>query len=90
MAEQQRRVQPRYLDGAALLRKRLDAGLEQAELAKRVDSDQRQISKWERGAYGCRLGMLHKLADALGCKPADLMLLNTQEAVPETNGAAAL
>ena len=77
---QQRQVQPRYLNGAALLAKRLEAGLEQAELAARVDSTQQQVSKWERGTYGCRLGMVHKLAAALGCKPADLMLIQTTAA----------
>ena len=67
-------VKPRYLDGEALRLARAKAGLEQAQLAERVDVNQGQVSDWERGYNGCRLGMLHKLAEALGCSPADLMI----------------
>lgn len=70
-------VRPRYLSGDALRQARLDAGLEQAELAERVGATQGQISGWERGQTGCRIGMLHKLAAALGREPGDLMLTGT-------------
>jgi len=66
-------AKPRYLDGKALRRARAEAGLEQAQLAEAVGVNQSQVSDWEREYNGCRLGMLHKLASALGCKPADLM-----------------
>lgn len=66
-------VQPRYLDGNALLDARLAAGLEQAELADRCGAKQGQISGWERGFTGCRIGMLHKLAAALNIPPQQLM-----------------
>ena len=66
-------AQPRYLDGKALRRKRTGAGLEQAQLAEMVGAKQNQISMWETEYNGCRLGMLHKLAGALGCAPQELM-----------------
>jgi transcriptional regulator with XRE-family HTH domain len=67
-------AQPRYLDGKALRRKRVAAGLEQAALAEMCGAKQHQVSGWENEYNGCRLGMLHKLARALGCKPEELML----------------
>jgi transcriptional regulator with XRE-family HTH domain len=95
----------RYLDGDALRRKRLEAGLEQPELAAMVGASQSQISNWEL-RYGCRLGMLYKLADALdgalrargrdGCAAADLALPGALGGKPgtgaeprEPDGAAA-
>jgi transcriptional regulator with XRE-family HTH domain len=83
-------VQPRYLSGDALKRARLNAGLEQAQLAGRVGATQGQVSGWERGQTGCRIGMLHKLATALGCEPAALMLdqADDDEAEPEDAAAA--
>jgi transcriptional regulator with XRE-family HTH domain len=88
-------AQPRYLDGEALRKARLAAGLEQAELADRCGAKQGQISGWERGWTGCRIGMLHKLAKALGCDPAGLMLAgetaeeNEADDEAEPDGAAA-
>jgi transcriptional regulator with XRE-family HTH domain len=74
----------KYLDGEALLKYRLEAGLEQADLAAMVGTIQPAVSGWERGSSGCRLPMLHKLAGALdkvlrakghpGCTPSDLLL----------------
>ena len=82
-------AQPRYLDGKALRRKRLEAGLEQAQLAEIVGVNQSHVSNWETGYNGCRIGMLHKLAEALGCKPADLMRDEASGSTDETNGEAA-
>lgn len=73
-------AQPRYLDGKALRRARLAAGLEQAELAAKVGAKQHQVSDWERNYNGCRIGMLHQLAKALGCQPSELMLADASEA----------
>lgn len=84
-----RSEKPRYLNGKALRRERLKAGLEQPELAEKVGVNQGQVSDWERGYNGCRLGMLHKLAGALGCAATVLMLDETSDCTPETNGAAA-
>lgn len=72
-------AKPRYLDGEALRLARAKAGLEQADLAARCGVNQGQVSDWERGYNGCRLAMLHKLAEALGCQPVDLMLPQEQE-----------
>lgn len=80
-------AKPRYLNGKALRRARLAAGLEQPELAARVGVNQSQVSDWERGYNGCRLGMLHKLAEALGIPATALML--GDEPGTDTNGAAA-
>ena len=78
MTERKRRsVQPRYLDGAALRKKRLEAGLDQAQLAEMCGTDRPAITHYERGDYGCRIGMLHKLAKSLGCDPSELMLKET-------------
>lgn len=76
-------VQPRYLSKEALYRKRVEAGLSQEQLAIRAGAIQSQVSNWERGHSGCKIGMLHKLAKALdealreigqpGCTPMDLM-----------------
>ena len=68
-----RSEQPRYLNGEALKHERAKAGLEQAELGARVGASQSQVSGWERGYNGCRLGTLHKLAEALGIPPQRLM-----------------
>jgi transcriptional regulator with XRE-family HTH domain len=82
-----RSVKPRYLDGEALRLARANAGLEQAGLAEKVGVNQGQVSDWERGYNGCRLGMLHKLAEALGCEPSALMLKPADSG--NENGAAA-
>lgn len=85
-------ARPRYLDGKALRRKRLAAGLEQAQLAEMCGVKQHQVSGWETEYNGCRLGMLHKLAEALGCSPQELMRDNGdggESDETEPNGAAA-
>lgn len=83
MSEPKRAVRPRYLDGDALRSKRMAALMEQAELAERCGTTQQQISKWERGDYGCRLAMIATLAEHLGCEPGELMLTDT----PKGNAA---
>ena len=84
-----RSAKTRYLDGKALRRERLRAGLEQPELAAKVDVNQGQVSDWERGYNGCRLGMLHKLAEALGVPATALMRDEAADEPGETNGEAA-
>jgi transcriptional regulator with XRE-family HTH domain len=88
MADEKRSPRPRYLDGKALRQKRIAAGLEQAELAEIVGTERPAVTHWERGDYGCRLGMLHKLAAALHCQPAELMLHSlTEDSNGETEAA---
>jgi len=84
-----RSARPRYLSGDALRQARKEAGLEQSELAQRVGATQGQIAGWERNHTGCRLGMLHKLAEALGKEPTALMRQDSAQVKPETNGEAA-
>lgn len=66
-------AQPRYLNGKALRRARLAAGLGQAELAAKCGVKQSQVSDWERDYNGCRAAMLPLLAEALGCETEALM-----------------
>lgn len=76
-------AQPRYLDGKALRRKRVAAGLEQAALAEMCGVKQHQVSGWETEYNGCRLAMLHKLAEVLGCPVTDLMRDDTEPGTGE-------
>lgn len=71
--QQSRRLRPLYQDPAALRRKRIEAGLDQADLAGRADCSQNFISNLERGNRSASAPMLGKLAQALGCEIADLL-----------------
>jgi transcriptional regulator with XRE-family HTH domain len=82
-------VKPRYLDGAALRKARIAANLEQEQLAKLAGVKQGQVSGWERGHTGCRLGTLHKLAGVLGIDPVALMRDDDEADDDEAEGAAA-
>jgi transcriptional regulator with XRE-family HTH domain len=80
---------PRYLSGTALRDARIAAGLEQAELAELAGVTQGQVSGWERGHTGCRIGTLHKLAAALGVEPTALTIkIKDDAAVPKGAKAA--
>ena len=46
---------------------RINAGLNQAELAARAGTSQAQISRIESGKSRPSLGMLEAIAEALGC-----------------------
>lgn len=46
---------------------RTDKKLTQAELGEKINSTQRQISKWELGAIEPNIADLQKLADFFGC-----------------------
>lgn len=63
-----------FLDADALFKARHAAGLQQDELAEKIGGSQQQVSGWERGRNGCRIGTLHKLAEALGVPPEQLMV----------------
>jgi len=80
---------PRYLSGTALRKARIAAGLEQAQLAALAGVTQGQVSGWERGHTGCRLGTLHKLAAALGVDPSALVREDAEADDAEADGAAA-
>lgn len=51
-----------------LVRRRIDQGLTQAELADRVGTTQSSIARLESGKHKPSLQMLEKVAEALGCK----------------------
>ncbi len=42
---------------------RKESSLSQVALAEKIDSNQKQVSKWERGQIEPNLDMLRKLAD---------------------------
>lgn len=46
---------------------RTEKKLTQAELGKKINSTQRQVSKWELGAIEPNISDLQKLADFFGC-----------------------
>ena len=49
-----------------IIKKRLKAGLTQAELAERIGTKQSAISRLERGTYNPTVAFLRKVAEALG------------------------
>lgn len=57
----------------AIRNKRQELGLTQCELAEKLHCRQSTISGWERGERTPRVADLCRLAEALGCKAADLM-----------------
>jgi len=67
------RSKPKYTDGSAVRRKRVEAGLSQEALAEMAGVTQPHISAIERDISSSGVDVLHALAHALGCEPADLM-----------------
>lgn len=61
------------LDKAKLRRRRIEAGLNQADLAEKTGLHQTHISLLEKGLRGTTPKTLGTLAAALGCKTTDLM-----------------
>src|ERR687894_2014591 len=57
----------------ALRRARADAGLTISELAKRAGVSRDTISNAERGHHSLQATSLHKVAQALGKAPSDLL-----------------
>ncbi len=51
-----------------LIQKRLDKGISQKELAKKIGTKQSAISRFESGDYNPSLSFLSKLSGALGAK----------------------
>ncbi len=56
---------PEYELIARMIQKRLDEGLSQAALAKKIGTKQSAISRFESGSYNPTLAFLNKVADAL-------------------------
>lgn len=61
------------VDRERLTRRRTEAGMSQVELSKASGVSQTQISGMETGQYGASPRTLAALAEALGCKIADLL-----------------
>ena len=74
------------LPGLKRWRSRRDLG--QVELAKRAGTNQRQISRIERGHRGCNPSTAQKLAEALGVELQDLQ--TKYEPAGEVGGGAGL
>lgn len=51
-----------------LIRKRLQRGLTQKDLARRIGTKQASISRFESGIYNPSLGFLYKIAGALNAR----------------------
>lgn len=59
--------------GEKIRRYREAAGMSQRQLAVALGIDQSAVSFWETGKSEPTLFNLRRLADVLGCKPADLL-----------------
>ncbi|PIR85308.1 transcriptional regulator [Candidatus Kaiserbacteria bacterium CG10_big_fil_rev_8_21_14_0_10_45_20] len=59
-------LEPEFRLVRMLIKKRLTAGLSQSELAQKVGTKQSAISRLESGTYNPTVGMLRKVAHALG------------------------
>jgi len=51
-----------------LIKKRLQRGLTQKDLARRIGTKQASISRFESGTYNPSLGFMYKIADALNAR----------------------
>lgn len=60
-------------DPGRVRRKRIEAGLQQQELARKAGISKPHMSSIEHGRVNPSPGVLQRLADALGCEIPDLM-----------------
>ena len=67
------RTRALHQDPKAVRRRRLIARLQQAELAERAQISPSHVSKIEAGAKSASVDVLHRLAEALGCKVEELI-----------------
>ena len=69
-----RRTQPLDLEiGARVRARRKQLGISQVELGERLGVSFQQMQKYERGANRISASSLVTLAEALECRPADLL-----------------
>jgi ribosome-binding protein aMBF1 (putative translation factor) len=59
---------PEFALAETVIRRRLEKGLTQAQLARKIGTKQSAISRLESGTYNPTLGVLRKVASALGAK----------------------
>ncbi|MFF0867664.1 helix-turn-helix domain-containing protein [Nonomuraea sp. NPDC003560] len=67
------RIRPLHQNPKAVLRRRLLARLEQAEVAERAQISPSHMSKIETGARSASVDVLHRLAIALECTVEELI-----------------
>jgi len=60
-----KKLKPEFELVRILIRKRLDKGLTQKELARKIGTKQSAISRLESGRYNPTIQLLHKIAQAL-------------------------
>ncbi len=83
------RQRTRGLTWEALRRARADAGLSISELAKRAGVSRDTISKAERGLHSLQASTLHKVAQALGRTPSEL-LAEEEKLAPKVESRSSL
>ena len=59
---------PEFALAELMIKRRLEKGLTQAQLAKRLGTKQSAVSRLESGTYNPTLSVLRKVANALGAK----------------------
>lgn len=74
------------LDHAKLRELRLRVPLSLAELAQRAGMSYHSLHNMERGKQVPRIQSLRALAEALGCDPADLMVIDSTLDAEGANG----
>lgn len=63
--QEYKKLEPEFVLIQALIAKRIECGLTQADLARRIGTKQSAISRLERGDVNPTLGFLKKIAHAL-------------------------
>ncbi|WP_299696408.1 helix-turn-helix transcriptional regulator [Hydrocarboniphaga sp.] len=76
-------VEPALAFGAAVRAARTELGVAQELLAHRAGIERSHMGKIERGEHMPTLALVLKIAKALGCSSADLMLA-TEALLPKT------
>ncbi|PIT87886.1 MAG: transcriptional regulator [Candidatus Magasanikbacteria bacterium CG10_big_fil_rev_8_21_14_0_10_40_10] len=61
-------LEPEFAIAEMLIRIRLEKGLSQADLAKKIGTKQPAIARLESGNYNPTLSLLNKVAKAMGAK----------------------
>jgi len=62
------KIGPEFAVIEMIIEKRIEKGLSQKELAKKVGTKQSAISRFESGTYNPSLSFLHKVVEALDAK----------------------
>jgi len=63
-----KKLEPEFALIETLIEKRLQKGLTQAALAKKIGTKQSAVARLESGSYNPSLSFLKKVANALDCK----------------------